>query len=412
MPRPSSYVEPSVNGFSASAGRVRRHHVGVHHEPAGGDHDGARRDHAGLVEGPPREPDHGAGVGDHEVGRAGLVADLDAGLLHPGAEQVHHHPGALGVARHRHLVAARRRHRLLLVGPDLLVAGEHQPLGAGLDDRLLGVVGALELEAERLQPVEVLDRAVAVRADLVVLGLLGDRDEVGVHLVGASPPTRSPAARRCRRRGRSGRRTSTTCRRARPPARAAAPARPPGPPRAPRSRRRCRSRPRRRRTARLPVGGVEDRRGEEVGESRRSCDESRTSSSSVRCCPGADPHRRRRPGARGRGQGRRPAAGVDVCVAETPVRTISRPGRSGPADVLAAGRRRRRDRRVRGDPPPRPRRRPRTGADAERRRRQPGLLRRPLRPQAGAGHLGVVVRVPPRARRLAATPGRARRRRR
>ena len=186
MPRPSSYVEPSVNGFSARDGRVRRHHVRVHHETARRDHDRTTRRRTRCrrtTSTPRRRPPRSVGRPDDQVGHAGLVADLDAGLLDPRAQQVHHHLGALGVAGDRDLVAARRRHRLLLERPDLLVAGEHQPLRPGLDDRLLGVVGPLELEAERLEPVEVLDRPLAVGADLVVLRLLGDRDEVLVHLL-------------------------------------------------------------------------------------------------------------------------------------------------------------------------------------------------------------------------------------
>ena len=184
MPRPSSYVDPSVNSFSPSAGVCVGDHVRIHHEAAGRDDHGRRPHHPGLVEGAPGDTDHGAGVVGDQVGRAGLVARLDLGLVDPGTEQVHHDLGALGVTGHRHLVATRGRHGLVAVGPDLLVAGEHQPLGPGLDHRLAGEVGALELEAQRLQPVEVLDRALAVGADLVVLGLLGRRDEVLVHLLG------------------------------------------------------------------------------------------------------------------------------------------------------------------------------------------------------------------------------------
>lgn len=159
------------------------HHVGVHHEPAGGDHHGRGAHRAGLVVPPPRDARNGAGRGDHEVGRAGLVAHLDAGLLDPVAQQVHQDLGALGVARHRHLVAARRRPDRLAERPDLLVAGEHQALGAGLDDGLGGVVGALELEPQRLQPREVLDRPFAVGADLRLVGLLGARHQVADHVV-------------------------------------------------------------------------------------------------------------------------------------------------------------------------------------------------------------------------------------
>ena len=159
-------------------------HVGVHHEAAGGHDDRVGTHDPAALEGPPGHARDGARRIGHQVGHAGLVADLGAGLGQSVAQQVHHQLGALGVTGDGDLVAARRRTCLLLERPDLLVAGEHQPLGAGLDDRLLGVVGPLELEAEVLQPPEVLDRAVAVGTDLVVLGVLGDRDEVLVHLLG------------------------------------------------------------------------------------------------------------------------------------------------------------------------------------------------------------------------------------
>ena len=98
-------------------------------------------------------------------------------------EQVHHDLGALGVAGHRHLVAARRRRDLLAERPHLLVAGVHQPLGAGLDDGLAGEEGPLELEAQRLEPVEVLDRSLAVGADLLLVGVLGAGHQVARHRV-------------------------------------------------------------------------------------------------------------------------------------------------------------------------------------------------------------------------------------
>jgi len=59
-------------------------------------------------------------------------------------------------------------------------------LGLRLDDRLLRVVAALELEAQALQPVAVAGAAVGVGADLVGLRLWGHRHQVGVHLIGVS----------------------------------------------------------------------------------------------------------------------------------------------------------------------------------------------------------------------------------
>ena len=82
-------------------------------------------------------------------------------------------------------MATRCRLGEILVGPDLFVAGVHQPFGARLDDGLLRVVTALEVHTEVLEPVEVLDAALAVGADLVVLRFPGHRDEVVVHRLDA-----------------------------------------------------------------------------------------------------------------------------------------------------------------------------------------------------------------------------------
>ena len=162
---------------------VGGHHVGVHHEPARSDHHGAGSDGAGLGEPFPRHPDDASVLG-HQVRRAGLVADLDPEFSRPLDQQVDHHGRALSVTGHRNLVAARSGHRHVLVRPHLLVAGVHQALGAGLDHRFVRVVAALESDAEILEPVEVLDAALAVGADLVVLGLSRHRYQVLVHLLG------------------------------------------------------------------------------------------------------------------------------------------------------------------------------------------------------------------------------------
>ena len=162
---------------------VGRDHVGVHHEPARGNHHGAGSDGAGLGESLPRHPGDASVLG-HQVRRAGLVADLDPEFSRPLDQQVDHHGRALGVPGHRNLVAARSRHGQVLVRPHLLVAGVHQALGAGLDHRFVRVVGALEGDAEILEPVEVLDAVLAVGADLVMLGIPRHRDQIFVHLLG------------------------------------------------------------------------------------------------------------------------------------------------------------------------------------------------------------------------------------
>ena len=163
---------------------VGGHHLRVHHEPARSDHHGAGSDGAGLGEPFPRHPDDASVLG-HQVRRTGLVADLDAEFSGPLDQQVNHHGRALSVTGHRNLVAARSRHRHVLVWPHLLVAGVHQALGVGLDHRFVRVVGALEGDAEILEPVEVLDAALAVGPDLVVLGIQRHRDQILVHLLGS-----------------------------------------------------------------------------------------------------------------------------------------------------------------------------------------------------------------------------------
>ena len=115
--------------------------------------------------------------------RTGLVADLHAEFGGPFEQQIDHHGCALGVPRNRDFVPARRWDGQILVGPYLFVAGVHQPFGAGLDHRLLRVVAALEVHTEVLKPVEMLDAAFAVGADLVVFGVPRHRDEVGVHVL-------------------------------------------------------------------------------------------------------------------------------------------------------------------------------------------------------------------------------------
>ena len=111
--------------------------------------------------------------------------------------------------------------------PHLLVAGEHQSLGVGLDHRLAREVAALELETQVFQPIEMLDAAVAVRANLGVVGLLATPRPSTCTSRRASRDDRSPAAPRSRRRGKSALRQAKWCRPPRRRARAPAPARRP-----------------------------------------------------------------------------------------------------------------------------------------------------------------------------------------
>ena len=247
MPSPSSYVEPSVMSFAPSAGVYS---AGVYAATI-----------SGFITKPPAAitvaPARTTPVSSKERQASPTTApDSSVTRLAAPVSYLTSTPAsstrsrsrsmtslaAPGVPGHRDLVPARRRLGLIPERPHLLVAGEHQPLGARLDHGLAGEVGALELEAQRLQPAEVLNRPLAVGADLVVLGLLRRRDQVLVHLFrgvlvtgrllhrGAPAEVEMPA-RPCR-----------SSHRARRPARAAAPGRPPGPPPGPRCRRRCRSR--------------------------------------------------------------------------------------------------------------------------------------------------------------------------
>ena len=178
----------------------------------------------------PRHAGHrDARLVDDELGGAGLVADLHAEARGPLEQQIDHHAGAAGVAGHRHLVAARSRHRLLQERPHLLVAGEHQALGVGLDHRLAREIAALELKTQVFEPIEMLDAAVAVRTNLGVVRLPRHRDRGTCTSPRASPGDRSPAGRRSRHRGKSGLRQAKWCLPPRRRARAPAPARRPRP---------------------------------------------------------------------------------------------------------------------------------------------------------------------------------------
>jgi hypothetical protein len=181
-------------------GRELRHvlgdHLRVHDEAARGQDRAAGTHHAAAVIGAPPHPGNLAGwIGD-QLGGPGLVPDLDAELLGAPHQQVDDELRAAGVAGHGHLVAARRRNREVAERPDLLVAGVHQALRLRLDDRLVRVVAALELEAQALQPVAVLDAAVGVCPDLLRLRLRGHRHQVGVHLVGCVLVAGGPLHRR------------------------------------------------------------------------------------------------------------------------------------------------------------------------------------------------------------------------
>ena len=98
-----------------------------------------------------------------------------------------------------------------------------------------------------------------------------------------------------------------------------------------------------------------------------------------------------------------------LCRGETLRAPAGPVGHRGPGAARGArrGSGRRRAGALRRDSPPGRRERQGAAARPAGRRRQPGLLRRLLRPEAGAGHLGELVRLPLRAGRVAAAPGRA-----
>ena len=79
---------------------------------------------------------------------------------------------------------ARRGDGLLAERPDLFVAGVAQAFGARRNNYLARVEASFELKTQVLQPVEVLDTAVAVGADLLVIWLARHRDQILVHLLG------------------------------------------------------------------------------------------------------------------------------------------------------------------------------------------------------------------------------------
>ena len=139
---------PEREQLRAERGRVLGDHVGVHHEAAGGEHHRAAR-------GPPRSRRSAARPRRRPRRRR----------RRPGGSR----RSRSAPRRRPPRPASRSRSITILVPsvspgtgtlwprgagrawsterPDLLVAGEHQPLGAGLDHRLLRVEGALELEA-------------------------------------------------------------------------------------------------------------------------------------------------------------------------------------------------------------------------------------------------------------------------
>ena len=81
-------------------------------------------------------------------------------------------------------MTARGRLRLLANGHTFSLPVYERPSVPGGTTDLARVVAALELKTQVLQPVEVLDAAVAVGPDLLVVGLAGHRDQVLVHLLG------------------------------------------------------------------------------------------------------------------------------------------------------------------------------------------------------------------------------------
>ena len=174
----------------AQRGCVLGDHLGVHRETARGDDDRLRLDRTGFGEVLPATPTT-APSSTIEVGRSGLVADLDAELVGPLHQEVDDHRGATEFTGHRHGVPARRWLRLLAERPHLLVARVRQALGARRNDDLARVEAALELKTQVLQPVEVFDAAVAVRADLVVLGF---RDTATRYLYISSAESAWPVA--------------------------------------------------------------------------------------------------------------------------------------------------------------------------------------------------------------------------
>ncbi|EUA27586.1 succinate dehydrogenase domain protein [Mycobacterium intracellulare] len=168
----------------AQSGSVLGDHLRIHREPTGRDDDGLGLDGARFGEVLPGDAHHGAVVVQDQIGRPGLVAGLHAQGVGAFHQQVDDHGRAAQLAGDRHGVPARRRLGPLAEGPHLFVARVAEALGARRHDDFARVVAALELKAQVFQPVEMLDAAVAVGADLVEFGLTRHLDEVLVHLLG------------------------------------------------------------------------------------------------------------------------------------------------------------------------------------------------------------------------------------
>ena len=188
-PDPEAVVVGGGRGeqLGAELRGVGGHHLWVADVATGRDHHRPRPDGAPLVVAAPLHPhDCAAALGadlDDEVGGAGLEAHLDGGLGDALRQGVQDDLRAPGVARLGHLVTARCRPGEVAEGVHLLVAGVHQPLGTGLDHRLVRVERALELHAERLDPVEVLDAVLAEGPDLGLVRVRADGHQVLGHLL-------------------------------------------------------------------------------------------------------------------------------------------------------------------------------------------------------------------------------------
>ena len=115
MPRPSSYVLPSTNGFSASFGVYSATISGFITNPPAAITTDLVLIAPGVVEVLPATPHDRIAV-DDEIRRAGFVPDLHADLVGPLDQQVDHHGRAAEFTGHRHRVPARRGHRLLVYG--------------------------------------------------------------------------------------------------------------------------------------------------------------------------------------------------------------------------------------------------------------------------------------------------------
>jgi hypothetical protein len=164
---------------------VAGQHLVVEDESAGGQHDPAARAEAALLAEVLGHDAHDTSTGvDHEVPHAVIGLDACAASRRRGAQVLHQDRPPL--AGYLADVTARRGAGDLAVGGAALRPGEDEPIVAGRLTAGAVAEGFPEGHALRLDPLEVLDAALAVESDLGLIGGVATGcHQVGEHVVRA-----------------------------------------------------------------------------------------------------------------------------------------------------------------------------------------------------------------------------------